>query len=165
MSGFNITPFDDVSAIEFLVLEVARNLRSADRDEVRAIVGDEIADNPGRIGDAIMGLPGPKFLVSDDGHHTTYAVGGWQEHRKGVVEGWILTTESFIDAYIPMTRAVKRSIIPGLRDGGIHRVECKSISHNKDAHRWLEIMGGVCEGEHKSFGVNREDFMTFAWRF
>jgi hypothetical protein len=48
-----------------------------------------------------------------------------------------------------------------LRDHGGHRLECRSLTTHKEAHRFLKLMGFAPEAVLQSYGRNREDYILF----
>lgn len=161
-STFELLPLDDLPDPMAALRRIAKHIRKSDWEEVRGVAGNlsyiELAH-------MLSLLSGFKFVAMNTITQTYYGVGGFLQLRPGVIEGWILGTDRFNQAYIPLTRAIRRDIIPGIKAGGAHRLECKSISTHTEAHRWLEMMGAKCEGTHEGYGINGEDFKTFAWRF
>lgn len=162
VTSFEIVPFGDLKDPIKALRQITRHLRKSDMDEVRGIAGSMDYKDLAYL---IAGIPGFKFVAMNPILQTYYGVGGFTAVRMGVFEGWILGTNNFQKAYIPLTRAIKRDIIPAIIAGGAHRLECKSVATHEEAHKWLEVMGAKYEGTHYGYGMNGEDFKTYAWRF
>lgn len=80
----------------------------------------------------------------------------------GVWSPWCFGTDKFHEASLLLTRHAKRSIIPGLRAAGAHRLQVKSIEGHHDAQDWLmRCFGCHLEATHPKLGRNGETFHTF----
>lgn len=162
---FELRPFEKVPDVGLRVRETVGALRQPDKDEVAGILGDVTLDE---LTGYILAMPGRKMLAmdpSDATGRTIYAVGGLVPYRKGEIEVWMLGTDTFKQSYISMTRAIKHDILAPAKVAGAKRLFCRSIGTHTEAHRWLEILGAKCERDEKGFGINGEDFKTYAWSF
>ena len=84
--------------------------------------------------------------------------------RPNVVSLGFFATDRFPEIGLGITRYIKNTLFPKLRDAGIHRIEAVSMSTHTEAHRWLEALGLSQEtGEMRGFGKNGESFIQFAW--
>lgn len=164
MTGFDLVKASRSSGTSDGVRRVIRDMRRSDWDEVRAILGPDVG--VAEVVDSIMSLPGQLlFAASGSDLAELYAVGGLILRRKSVIEGWMLGTDNFKKSYIPLTKTIKRDILPAMRSEGVLRLECHSIATHTEAHRWLELMGAECEGDAPIVGVSGETFRTYAWSF
>lgn len=81
----------------------------------------------------------------------------------GVWSAWMIATDEWPAVALPVTRFVRRAMIPALLRDGAHRVECDSMVGHDVAHAWLRVLGAVQEGPPRHRGRNREPFITFIW--
>lgn len=142
------------------VMYIARHLREWDRRELFATRFD---DNPDRLAMDVMGW-GPHWWVAGDGGRAIAVVGAtpvWP----GVWSVGMFATDEFPRIGLPLTRFVKRRMIPHIQAQGIHRGECRSMEGHEEAHRWLEALGAKREGTLSNYGKNRETFFTYCWEF
>lgn len=83
--------------------------------------------------------------------------------RPGVYAVWAFATDDWPLVAFPVTKFLKRCMIPGLHAAGAHRAEALSIADHHAAHRWLEMLGARREATLAGFGRDREDFHLYAW--
>lgn len=146
------------------VLYVTRNMREWDRRELFATRFD---DDPDRLAMDVMGW-GPFWWVAGgevDGRDKAIAVIGATELWPGVWSVGMFATDDFKHIGLPLTRWVKRAMIPAIVRQGIRRGECRSIEGHAVAHRWLEMLGAKPEKESPKYGKGGETFITYVWEF
>lgn len=161
-----MTRLTDFHDPQLVLHKVVDGLRQSDVDEVRGVMG---ACPPADVVDRLM-LYAPRSIVAhsegdDETLLTFYALGGLEPLKNRAAEAWILGTNAFNKAYIPLTRRIKRDILPQVVRGGLRRIECHSIASHVAAHKWLRILGAGFEADEIGFGVNGETFKRFAWSF
>lgn len=146
------------------VLYVCHNLREWDRKELFATRFD---NDPDRLAMDVMGW-GPFWWVAGgevDGRDRAIAVIGATLIWPGVWSVGMFATDDFPRIGLPLTRWVRRRMIPAIVQQGIHRGECRSMEGHEAAHRWLETLGAKREGELKGYGKGGETFFTYTWEF
>lgn len=142
-----------------LVGFVCRNLRQADREEAHATRWDSDDDS---LAKEIATSWGEFGWVA--GRENPIAVFGAAEIWPGYRSAWMLATDEFPTIGLPLTRFVKKTIIPMLFDEmGMRRGEARSSVENVVSHRWLKSLGAVQEGILKNYGKAGEDFIIFRW--
>lgn len=147
------------------VLYITHHLREWDRKELFATRFD---DDPDRLAMDVMGW-GPYWWVAGgevDGREKAIAVVGATQTWPGMWSVGMFATDDFPKIGLPLTRFVKRVMIPLIVQQGIRRGECRSIEGHDMAHRWLEVLGAKRQGEPlKGYGKGGETFFTYAWEF
>lgn len=62
--------------------------------------------------------------------------------RGGVWQAYTLATPEFGKVVAPLTRFIKRTVIPTLfNEVGVHRLECLLHQDNRGIHRWAGMLG------------------------
>lgn len=146
------------------VLYVTRNMREWDRRELFATRFD---NDPDRLAMDVMGW-GPFWWVAGgdvNGREKAIAVIGATELWPGMWSVGMFATDDFKHIGLPLTRWVKRVMIPAIVRQGIRRGECRSIEGHTVAHRWLEMLGAVPQSEARQYGKGGETFITYVWEF
>lgn len=82
----------------------------------------------------------------------------------GVWNVWCFATDDFPKVALGVTRFIRKKMIPGLTRTGARRAQCYSIEGHKQAHSWLESLGGVRESSLMNYGKNGETFHLYVWR-
>ena len=83
----------------------------------------------------------------------------WQ----GVGFAFCFGTDDWGSVLLPMTRHVRRFMLPLLLDTGFHRIETRSLAARQDVGRWLEIFGAEAEAVMRGSGARGEDFILYRW--
>jgi hypothetical protein len=83
----------------------------------------------------------------------------WQ----GVGFAFCFGTDDWGSVLLPMTRHVRRFMLPLLLDNGYHRIETRSLAARTDVGRWLEIFGAEAEAVMRGSGARGEDFILYRW--
>lgn len=140
-------------------LSVARRMRDADRREVHACRWNN--DDDGLAYDVVMYDTHMKWVADWNGTPTALigAVNIWPH----VWSVFMVATDDFHHIGFPLTRFVKRDMIPGIKMLGAKRAEARSMASHVTAHRWLKALGATQEATLRNFGKNGEDFVVFAW--
>lgn len=141
------------------VMYVAHHMRDMDRKEIFAT---RFSDDPDQLAMDVMRW-GPTWWVAGD--VKAIAVIGATEVWPGVWSVGMFATDDFHRIGKPLTKWVRKCMIPHIKSLGIHRGECRSIEGHDSAHRWLEMLGAKREGELKKYGKNGETFFTYVWEF
>lgn len=142
------------------VLYITHHLREWDRKEVFAT---RFSDDPDQLAMDVLRW-GPNWWVA--GEDKAIAVIGATEVWPGCWSVGMFATDEFSKIGLPLTKWVKRSMIPHIAQQGIRRGECRSIEGHEMAHRWLETLGAKREGDGlKKYGKDGETFFTYVWEF
>jgi hypothetical protein len=127
------------------------NMRERDRKEVFALFPH---DDPELL--AYMAWKRSSHLWTADGTAAFGVMPLWP----GVASVWMLATDEF-------TAPTAREMVRHCRRFAkvhpeIHRWECRSLVEHTVAHRFIEACGLRREGELRSYGKGREDFVVFS---
>jgi len=137
---------------------VLANLRPDDRREIEA-------QWPGPfdlIGIAATALASTHaYVVLLDGNPE--AAFGADEVRRGLWVAWSWGTPRMRRAVPHISRFVREVMLPDVLERGGQRVEARPMDGHRMACRWLEKMGARFSGYARCWGVNGEDFLTYAW--
>lgn len=143
---------------EQAVAHIAYNLRQADRNELGAMMD---SFDSGRIARAAVRAQHGFVACADDG--LPVACMGASLWWPGVYQVGMFATAAWQEIALPLTRHVKQCWIPGIRAAGVRRAHAFSLASHVEAHRWIELLGGVLEGRLERFGAGGEDFMLYRW--
>lgn len=141
------------------VLEVAQNMREADRIEYMASFKDVTwPELPALLAD-VYGDAETSFCayLNDD----PVAVGAAIPVNPELLRIGMFATKDFPRIAFSLTKFVKNRLFPAYVARGFVRIECLSLSTYKDAHRWIETLGLVEEKTHEGIGTGGEDFIQF----
>lgn len=137
---------------------ICRNLRPHSHKEAFACC-EEV--DPDELAKGLLSLKGDfAWIFSTD--RPVYA-GGVVECRPGVWESWGLSTDDWHQIAVPMTKFIRRSILPGLRERGAHRLESLCLSGVPEVAKWMSVLGAIKEATLPKRGKNGEDFDLYAW--
>jgi hypothetical protein len=138
---------------------VLSHLRTADEVELRATAWQgSWEETLARM----MAIPMIGWEARLDGTQEPAVVGGLVPIWSGLCSSWIFGTPKWPKVGREVTRFVVRTIMPGLKNAGVHRVECRPMCGNDEVIRWLHIIGFELEARVKAFGRGGEDFYLFA---
>lgn len=138
---------------------ILQNMRELDHVEMGATLGpDYLRQLPPMIG---LARPYVWTAVSEDGE--PIALVGASSMRPGIANVFAMGTDRWGEALLLLTRHILRYIIPDLLKKGFHRAECSALANREDVRRWMGVLGGRSEATLRQWGVNREDFTTYAW--
>lgn len=106
--------------------------------------------------------PGAQYAALDAAGNA-YVVGGMEPVRSGVIECWMLATETaWRDRYVQITRFCRR-LVNQMLDNGIHRVQVYVLASRTDAMRWYETaLGMTREGLHRGYFADGSDAISYA---
>ena len=140
------------------VMHICCNMRPADKEEVFAL---RWSDSPLDLAEDMMHLRGPQWVawlnaepVALIGAHLMWP-NLWSVYAFG--------TKKFQQVGLPLTRHVRRVMMPGLKIVGALRAQCLSLSTHTEAHRWLESLNARKESVLPKYGRNGEDFVMYSW--
>ena len=143
------------------VLPIVQNMRSEDAREIYATRWD---NDPIALATAVMRCGDKVWTAHNAGNDPIAVIGGAPLHPN-VWTVFMFATDQFHQIAFPLTKYVKRTMIPGLLiEVGAHRAECNSIEGHTVAHNWLRHLGLKEEGPvMKAYGRDGEDFIKFVW--
>lgn len=153
MSKFTATRADAES-----VIRVACNMRAKDLEECLAT---RWSDDPMTIAEDTLVYPGLTWVGWLDDEPV--AVYGAKPMWPGVWGAFLYATDKFDKIGLPLTKHVRRVIIPGLVAAGAHRVEAKSLGTHETAHKWMRSFGAREESRMPLYGKGGEEFVTYVW--
>lgn len=137
---------------------VALRMRALDREEIFATRFD---DDPEALAREVA-CRGPFAWAAGAGGAPIACI-GVVEAWPGMWEAWMFATDDFDTIGFPLTRFVRRGIVPALEAAGAHRVQAHSMEGHSVAHRWLESLGARHESTVPAYGRARQDFRVYAW--
>ena len=143
------------------LLHVCERLRLQDRLEVFATRWD---DDPGALACQLHGLSGDGYLwcLGTDDEEPTFLLGAY-ELWPGLWAPWAMGTVRTNEIAAAATKLVIKEMIPGMRDRGFRRAECRVAVKNLVACEWLEHLGGLRESVNQRMGRHGEDFATYVF--
>jgi len=142
-----------------LVDEIAWHLRDDDYRELRAT--SCYADPRPTLAQRVMSVSSMTFCAIHQG--APVACWGLIPMWPGVGMAYAFGTDAWDRVLLPMTKHVKRFMLPLLLDSGYHRIECRSLASRQDTKRWLRLFGAREEAVMRSSGVRGEDFKLYRW--
>jgi hypothetical protein len=150
---------DDATAGE--IYAAAVSMRQSDYEEFAAVswaedrfalateITQRFQDHPAVLCASVDGSP--------------IAIGAVIEARPNVGTLFFLATDKFSLVAFGLTRFIKGTLFPRLKEAGMHRIECASIEGHEQAHRWIEALGLEREACLPGYGKNKENYIQFAW--
>lgn len=145
------------------VRHVALNMRTRDYVEFSAVSflegREALADNlVERFGNS------PEIHVGFTADDEPACVGGTIMTRPNVISLLFFATDRFPEIGLPITRYIRKQLLPRLIEAGVHRIEAVSISNYSETHAWLETIGLSREtGPLYGYGKDGETYLQFAW--
>lgn len=138
---------------------VLDRVRADDRREIEATMPVRPAETlPMQIARACrFGL----VAAADDGEPV--AVVAAAEVWPGVWQVGMFATDRWSCVAHPVTRWIRRALMPALLDAGAHRAHCYALADRPASEDWLRHLGAQDEGFLRGFGRNGEDFVIYAW--
>lgn len=145
------------------VRHVALNMRKRDFTEFSAVSFAEERADLAEIMAARYGNSEEVHVgITDDGEPV--CVGGTIIARPNVVTLLFFATDRFPEIALPITRYIKKQLLPRLVEAGVHRIEAVSMSGYTETHAWIETLGLEREtGPLYNYGKGGEAFVQFAW--
>lgn len=145
------------------VLDVARNMRPADREEFLAsLKGVSEADMPEYLAN-LYGDADTSFCayLNDD----PVAIGAAVPVSGELLRIGMFATPDFPRIAFSLTKFVRNRLFPAYVARGFVRIECLSLATYSDAHRWIRTLGLDQEQTHHAIGTGGEDFIQFGRRY
>lgn len=136
---------------------ILENLCEMDRTELLAT-----AWNEDRLADDLAGriMQGNVFaMVAWDVRPITAF--GIVPMSPGVGVAFAFSTKEYRRAIIPVTRFIRRIVIPKAR-ANYHRIECRALARPQ-ADRWMSLIDAKPEATLKCFGKQGQDFVLYRW--
>lgn len=138
---------------------IARRLREQDRVELAAT---SLSDDPSSfLADKVMAHSIMAFVARSD--RAPVSAWGMVPLWPGVGSAFAFGTDDWGQALWPMTKHVRRFMIPFLLDHGYHRIECRALATRQDVGRWVALFGAEQEAVLRSSGKRGEDFTLYRW--
>lgn len=159
MSGIVIRP-PSVADID----HVCRRLRALDRAEIFALLYGDTAD--ALIEHLVLHASG--FLefhavAPSAAPHRACGLVGLYPLRPHVAGASFFGTDELGHHIKPVTRWIRRTLIPRAQACGLHRVETQALESWRANCRWLEALGATREAVLPLYGKDGETFVQFAW--
>jgi hypothetical protein len=144
------------------LLYVCRNLRADDAAEIFAT---RFTDSPDELAAEAFSRWGNFSYIAfaDDG--MPVASVGATPLWGGVWAGWMMATDRFGEVGKPLTKWMRKVMIPSVVEAGCHRAEARSSAAHATAHRWMEMLGAKRESVLRRYGREQQDFILFVWEF
>lgn len=119
--------------------------------------------DPHVVAKGVMAAANFSWVAWADGRPTT--VFGAVELHKGIWQIYMLTTPAFKKIAIPLTRFLKRSVVPILFDQlGCRRLEGLFHEDNVFIHRWVEGFGAKKEFVKESYAPDGKAYFGYVLR-
>lgn len=144
-------PYEDV-------LEVARNMRSRDQEEIFAT---RWLDAPEDLAASVMSSGAFRWGAYVDGKPV--AMIGATPRWPKVWSVWAFGTDEWPRAVRTLTKHVKKFMIPALQNAGAVRADAYALSTHKDARRWLTALGAHVETTLANWGKDGQTFVCYCW--
>jgi RimJ/RimL family protein N-acetyltransferase len=148
---------DITNADRSMIHHVLINLRSDDLVEMTAC-GIDLD----RLPEVIMRTRVFAFCAYDL-EQGPVAIWGMGHRRPGVGAGFAFGTDRWGHALLPMIKQIRGFVLPFLAQTGFHRVEALAMATRDDVARFMELIGAQPEGVLRRYGVDGEDFISYAW--
>jgi hypothetical protein len=91
-------------------------------------------------------------------------VGGAVNTHPGVWRLWGFATPEWPKIAVPLTKWVRRFMIPAVFKCGAHRCESHTLRGNDKVEGWLRLLGGQMESVMRGYGRGGEDVAVYAWK-
>ena len=140
------------------VVEISRNMRPADADEILPLIWGHTPENL-----AALVLAGGELIFVARHGSTPVAAFGAVEIKPSNWQVWAFATPQWPKVVLAVSKYLRRRIMPIVEGRGGNRAECWSLSTHTDAHRWIEMMGGEREATVSDYGPHRKTYHLYAW--
>lgn len=140
---------------------VALNMRAQDYEEFSALLPVAARAELAEMLTCTFGRSREAYVVWCKGQPV--AVGGFIETRPNVRTVLFFATEGFADVAVPLTKWIRRELMPSVITAGAHRIECVVKQDYWAARRWIGFFGLRHEASLAKYGKNGEPFELFAW--
>ncbi len=135
---------------------IAMNLREEDKRELS--VTRDVQDSDG-LAVAAHGCFYKKVAIW--GRQPHFAFGANWTNEPGRVHVWGFGTASALHVLKPVTRHIKRVMIPEIVSQGALVAQAVSHPANETAHRWLQCLGFSSKATISGVGARKEDMVLF----
>lgn len=159
MTGIVLRPPTDAD-----IDHVCRRLRALDRAEIFALRYADTADS--LVEDLVLHRAGfLEFWAVAPAHaaHRAFALVGLHPIRPHVAGASFFGTDELGLHIKPVTRWIRRTLIPRAQACGLHRVETQALESWRSNCRWIESLGATREAVLPLYGKDGETFVQFAW--
>jgi len=143
---------------------VCRRLRALDRAEIFALRHGDGVD--ALIEDLVLHAPGfleLRAVAPAHAVHRACGLVGLFPIRPHVAGALFFGTDELGALLRPLTRWIRRALIPRAQSRGLHRVEVQALESWRSSCRWIESLGAVREATLPLYGKAGETFVQFAW--
>lgn len=140
------------------MLEICRNLRVRDREEIYATRWEATPEALARDSELTGAFRWAAYL---DGRPVA-AIGAFPRWPN-VWSVWAYGTDDWDKVVLALTRHVKKFMIPALHRSGYVRADCAAMLSHEDARLWLTYLGGKQEKVMDKWGKNGETFVLYCW--
>lgn len=136
---------------------VCRNLRHESAREVFAAYGDIARDH---LAERLFHETGPhSFVFSEE---RDIYIGGAIPVSADTYQFWGLATPEFHKIVRPLTKWIRRVLIPDLVKMGAKRLNSYMLDGQPKVAGWLKLLGGEQES---ALQINGASFVSFCWKF
>jgi hypothetical protein len=90
-----------------------------------------------------------------------FAFGATLIDRRRGAHVWAFGSTCAFPVLVPVTKFIKRSMIPLLVGSGVHYAQAISHPENETAHRWLQRLGFSLKATLPGIGGRNEDMLLF----
>lgn len=136
---------------------IIANLSDRDREEVYCQLPEGVSNV-----DIATQLVSLGALIAYDGEHPA-ALFGTSPINVCTLSVWAMGTDRMRRVIPEISRYMIETHIPERMAQGFTSMEARSHIAHKDAHRWMEGLGGVRCGFPYLFGRGGERFVTYRW--
>lgn len=144
-------PFEDV-------IEVVKNMRERDREEIYAT---RYGENPEDVARDAVNSGAFRWGAYLDGRPV--AMLGAFPRWPNVWTAWAFGTDEWPKVVLSLSKHVMRFMIPALYRAGATRVDATALETHFDARRWLTAMGAAPEKPLANWGKNGQTFVCYVW--
>jgi len=137
---------------------IARRMRALDAEEIWPVVW---LKKPEDFALGIASSGGMKFIALSGG--VPVAAWGAVENRPAFWSVWMFATDRWQEVAMPVTRQIRRDMMPALIATGASRADCWSMDGHDVAHRWLEVLGARREASLEDYGPLRKTYHCYSW--
>ena len=140
------------------VVFIARRLRALDAEEIFPLTWSGKPEDLAALTIAAGGIS----TVALSGGAPVAAYGAYLS-RPLCWTVWMFATDRWSEVALPVTRDIRRRMMPLMLEGGAVRADCWSMDGHDVAHRWLEVLGAVREASIEDHGPTRKTFHCYSW--
>lgn len=140
------------------IVYIARNMRDLDAEEIFPLTW---TGKPEDLAAMSIAAGGISTVALSDG--VPVAAYGAYLGRPKCWTVWMFATDRWSEVALPVTRDIKRNMMPAMLEGGAVRADCWSMDGHDIAHRWLECLGAIRECSVEDYGPTRKIFHCYSW--